>query len=81
MSLGFDTPWQAKILHAAGEELRLPLAGGAAQRLVDDARNGLASGVLDAPPAGTQLTDAALFINQNAQQLGPVAALKWGGCW
>lgn len=73
------TPWQAKILRSAGEGLRLPLAGGAAQRLVDDARNGLAAGVLDAPPAGGQLADAALFIDQSAQQLGPVAATKWGG--
>ena len=68
------------VLRAAGEGLRLPLAGGAAQRLVDDARNGLAAGVLDAPPAASgELTDAALFIDQSAQQLGPVAATKWGG--
>ena len=77
--LAFCAHKQAKILRAAGEGLRLPLAGGAAQRLVDDTRNGLAAGVLDAPPASEELTDAALFIDQSAQQLGPVAATKWGG--
>ena len=70
---------QAKILRLTGEGLRLPLAGGAAQRLVDDARNGLAAGVMESPPASGELTDAALFIDASTQQLGPVAALKWGG--
>ena len=54
----------------------MPTAAGGTQRLVDDARNGLADGVLAAPPADARLTSAALFIDQNAQQLGPVAALK-----
>lgn len=54
----------------------MPTAGGATQRLQDDAQNGLASGVLAAPPADARLTSAALFIDQNAQQLGPMAALK-----
>lgn len=67
---------QATILPAASEGARVPTAGGATQRLQDDAQNGLASGVLAAPPADARLTSAALFIDQNAQQLGPMAALK-----
>ena len=68
---------QATILPATSEGAHLPTAGGATQRLQSDARNGLAAGVLAAPPADPRLTSAALFIDQNAQQLGPVAALKW----
>ena len=68
---------QATILPATSEGARLPTAGGATQRLQSDAQNGLAAGVLTAPPADARLTAAALFIDQNAAQLGPVAALKW----
>lgn len=42
----------------------------------DDAENGAAAGVLAAPPDG-ELTDVALFIDQNAQQLGGAGELKW----
>ena len=70
---------QTKVLPAAGA--KLPLMGGATHRLVEDAQNGLAAGVLAAPPADGELTDAALFIDQSAGELGPVAAVKWGwGC-
>ena len=69
---------QATILPAASEAARLPTAGGATHRLARDAQNGLAAGVLASPPPkGTHLTSVGLFIDQNAQQLGPVAALKW----
>ena len=71
---------QAKILRVAGEGVRLPLAGDAAQRIVDDARNGPAAGVLEAPlDASEELTDAALFIDASTHQLGPTATTKWGG--
>ncbi|KAK9821953.1 hypothetical protein WJX81_002224 [Elliptochloris bilobata] len=65
--------FQAKILPATSEGARLPLKGGATHRLVDDAQNGLASNTLAAPPAAGPLTDAALFIDQNSQQLATVA--------
>ena len=73
---GVPAARQATILPAASEGARVPTAGGATQRLVDNAQNGLAAGVLAAPPADARLTGAALFIDQNAAQLGPVAALK-----
>ena len=65
---------QARILPVARESL--PLLGGAAHRLEDDAQNGLAAGVLAAPPQG-ELSNAALFIDQSAQQLGGAGELKW----
>ena len=68
---------QATILPGTSEGARVPTAGGATQRLQDDVQNGLAAGVLSAPPADAQLTSVALFIDQNSQQLGPVAALKY----
>ena len=67
---------QAMILPAAGEGARVPTVGSTTQRLVEDVQIGLVAGVLRAPPADSRLTSAALFVDQNAQQLGPVAALK-----
>ena len=74
-------PRQVKVLPAtAAEGDKLPLAGGAASRLYNDAKDGLSSGVLaSAPDAGLQLASAALFIDQNSQQLGKVATVKWYG--
>ena len=73
---------QTKVLPPTREGSNLTLAGGAAHRVVDDAANGLAGNVLTAPPAGGQLGNVALFIDQNSQQLGSVAEVKfWGwGC-
>ena len=69
---------QVKVLPAEGSEL--PLAGGAASRLHNDARDGLTAGVLaSAPAAGVKLANAALFVDQNSQQLGTVASVKWYG--
>ena len=70
---------QVKVLPVPGTQL--PLLGGAAHRLVDDAQNGAAGGVLTAEAAAAELAldSAALFIDQNVQQLGPIAATKWGG--
>ena len=73
---------QATILPAASQAARLPTAGGATQRLASNAQNGLAAGVLAAAPAeGARLSSVGLFIDQSAQQLGPVAALKWWIIW
>lgn len=65
------------------EGSNLTLAGGVAHRVVDDAANGLSSNVLTAPPAaGGQLSNVALFIDQNSQQLDSVAEVKfWGWGW
>ena len=69
---------QFKVLPEEGSEL--PLAGGAASRLHSDAQDGLSAGVLaSAPAAGVKLANAALFIDQNSQQLGTVASVKWYG--
>lgn len=62
---------------ATAEGAHLPTAGGATHRLVEDAQDGLASNVLTAAPANGQLTKVALFIDQNSQQLGTVAEVKW----
>ncbi|KAK9821960.1 hypothetical protein WJX81_005226 [Elliptochloris bilobata] len=76
--------FKTMILPTTAEEgARLQLAGGATHRLVDDAQSGLASGVLTAAPTSGQLTNAALFVDQNSQQLSTVAETKygsWGGC-
>ena len=73
---------QIKIMPPTREGSNVTLPGGAAHRLVDDAANGLASDVLTAPPAGGQLSNVALFIDQNSQQLDSLAEVKcWGwGC-
>ena len=68
---------QTKIMPATAEGAHLPTAGGATHRLVEDAQDGLASNVLTAAPASGQLTNVALFIDQNSQQLGTVAEVKW----
>ena len=69
---------QVKVLPAEGSEL--PLAGGAASRLHSDVKDGLSAGVLaSAPASGVKLANAALFVDQNSQQLGTVASVKWYG--
>ena len=75
---------QTKVLPPTREGSNLTLAGGVAHRVVDDSANGLAGSTLTAPPAGGQLSNVALFIDQNSQQLDSVAEVKfwgWGlGC-
>ncbi len=76
-----STAAQTALLEPTKAGARLKTSGGASHRLVDDAENGLAASVLTAPPAGP-LVDAALFIDQNAQQLKTAAATEhcwWGG--
>ena len=68
---------QTKILPVTAEGAHLPTAGGATHRLVEDAQNGVAAGVLTAPLAGKHLTNVALFIDQNKEALGTVAEVKW----
>lgn len=60
----------------------MTLSGGVAHRVVDDSANGLAGNTLTAPPAGGQLSNVALFIDQNSEQLDSVAEVKfWGWGW
>ena len=80
--IGWDE--QASIVSSASAE-ELPTSGGVTARTVDDRANGLASNVLTAPPSAP-LTDAALFIDVNAQTLGKEAQTKFlgwlfGGPW
>ncbi len=70
-----STAAQIALLEPTKAGARLKTSGGASHRLVDDAENGLAASVLTAPPAGP-LTDAALFIDQNAQQLKTTARAR-----
>ena len=71
---------QTKVLPPTREGSNLTLAGGVAHRVVDDSANGLAANVLTAPPAaGGQLSNVALFIDQNSQQLDSVAEVKFWG--
>lgn len=44
--------------------------GAARQRLHADVPNGLAAGLLRAPPDNVHLTSAVLFVSQKSQQLG-----------
>ncbi len=70
-----STAAQIALLEPTKAGARLKTSGGASHRLVDDAENGLAASVLTAPLAGP-LTDAALFIDQNAQQLKTTARAR-----
>ena len=69
---------QAKVLPAT-PATGLPTSGGAAERLISDSANGLASTVLASTPAGDQLTNVGLFIDQNSQMVGRTASTKYGG--
>ena len=58
---------------------KLPTSGGATARLEDDAANGLAANVLDAPGPQVHLSHIGLFIDYNSMASGKPATTKYGG--
>ncbi len=72
---------QARIL-PLDNSTALPIIGGVASRLVEDAAAGAGARALAAPPAGgAPLTNAALLIDQDTQALGAQAHVRWWGGW
>lgn len=69
---------QAKVLPAV-DAPKLPTSGGATARLEDDAVNGVAANVLDAPGPQVHLSHIGLFIDHNSMASGKPATTKYGG--
>ncbi len=60
----------------------LPMQGGAAARLAEDATAGAEANALSAPPgSGAPLTDATLFIDQSTADLTTPGQLKHWWWW
>lgn len=68
---------QAKVLSAV-DAPKLPTSGGATARLEDDAANGIAANMLDAPGPEVRLSHIGLFIDHNSMASGKPATTKYG---